>query len=80
MRGAGRCDLRGRLNAALPVAARSFLATIWLLGCVTPAFAQEAAETKEAWVVPYVLVILLVGLGLFVVCRPSRRDKKVEKS
>ena len=35
-------------------------------------------ETQEAWVVSYALVILSVGLGLFVICRPGRRSKKVK--
>jgi hypothetical protein len=35
-------------------------------------------ETQAAWVVSYALVILSVGLGLFVICRPGRRNKKVK--
>ena len=43
-------------------------------------FAQAAdPTTKEAWVSSYAVVILCVGLALFVICRPSRRDKRVQK-
>ena len=56
------------------------LPIVVLLGRTSAVLAQDGGETKEAWVLPYALVILLVGLGLFVVCRPSRRDKKVEKN
>jgi hypothetical protein len=33
--------------------------------------------SKEAWVVSYALVILFVGLGLFIISIPSRREKRV---
>ena len=53
----------------------------FLLLMVQPALAQQPdpAASKEAWVVSYALVILFVGLGLFVVSLPSRRQKKVRK-
>lgn len=35
-------------------------------------------DTKEAWVISYALVILSVGVGLYVVCRPARRNKTVK--
>ena len=57
------------------------LAAIACLFLATPALAQQAgAESQESWVTSYALVILCVGLALFVICRPSRRDKKVQKS
>jgi hypothetical protein len=55
------------------------------LCAVSPALAQrrgaapEVQESKEAWVVSYALVILFVGLGLFLISIPSRRDKRVRK-
>jgi hypothetical protein len=47
-----------------------------------PALAQALADdsgSKEAWVVSYALVILFVGLGLFIVSIPSRRERRVRK-
>lgn len=40
--------------------------------------AGDEPETQEAWVISYALVIFSVGLGLFVICRPTRRNKKVK--
>ncbi len=55
------------------------VAGIWCL-CQGVVLAQEAVgEESESgggasmYVVPYVVVILGIGLGLFVICRPSRR-------
>ena len=52
---------------------------VWL-GQASWLWAQTSnePETKEAWVISYALVILSVGLGLYVVCRPSRRNKQVK--
>ena len=57
------------------------LASVALLSLATPALAQpqSGAVSEESWVTSYALVILCVGLGLFVICRPSRREKKVKK-
>ena len=40
--------------------------------------AAQQEEITEEWVIPYALVGALVGLGLFGICRPNRRSKKVE--
>ena len=54
--------------------------------CVSILFAFPSSalgqqdEVKAEWVVPYALVGGLIGLGLFGICRPSRRSKKVEKA
>lgn len=51
------------------------------LGVVSPLVAQQGTEeaaSKDEWVISYFLVILCVGLGLFVICRPGRRSKKVK--
>ena len=54
--------------------------TVAYLSQATPALAQQGGATsEESWVTSYALVILCVGLGLFVICRPSRRDKRVKK-
>ena len=42
------------------------------------AAAQSSEEVREEWVIPYALVGALIGLGLFGICRPNRRSKKVE--
>ncbi len=42
----------------------------------TPVWAQEAPEKpKPSWVMSYVLVVVCVGLGLFAVCRGTKREK-----
>jgi hypothetical protein len=53
---------------------------VWV-GLFNLAWAQEeAAESKAsggaAYVAPYALVILAVGLAIFVVCNPSRRRER----
>ena len=50
------------------------------IGMATQLWAQVGAEEepKESWVTGYALVILSVGLGLFVICRPGKRSKKVK--
>ena len=65
---------------------RCLIACLWRLGVAMglvlaacpPLFAQaeEPPATKEAWVISYFLVVVSIGLGLFAVCRPSRRSKK----
>ena len=58
--------------------ASPLLAAIVYFYLAKPALAQQAgAESQESWVTSYALVILCVGLALFVICRPSRREKKV---
>lgn len=56
---------------------------IWSLGSPVLAAAKkkvvEEAE-KKSYTMPYLIVIMLVGLGLMTICRPSRRaDKPDEK-
>ncbi len=53
---------------------------------VQPALAQRRGSqgidpvvSKEAWVISYALVILFIGLGLFIISIPSRREKRVRK-
>jgi hypothetical protein len=55
----------------------------WSLGSPAIAAAKkkvvEEAETKS-YTVPYLIVIMLIGVGLMAICRPSRRaDKPNEK-
>ena len=46
------------------------------LAISAPAWAQEQRERpKPSWVMSYLLVMICVGLGLFVVCRGSKRFK-----
>jgi hypothetical protein len=63
----------------IPTLARSnaFVSlSIWL-AISAPALGQAGGEvvtTKEAWVMPYALVILCIGLGIFVISRHIRRE------
>jgi hypothetical protein len=58
----------------------------WSLGSPALAAAKkkvvEEAE-KKSYTMPYLIVIMLIGLGLMAICRPSRRadkpDEKVKK-
>ena len=48
----------------------------------TPAWAQEGPQqdTQQAdWVLSYALVIVCIGLGVFVVCRPGRRGHPLRR-
>lgn len=46
------------------------------LAISVPAWAQDQPERpKPSWVMSYLLVMVCVGLGLFVVCRGSKRFK-----
>ncbi len=38
--------------------------------------AEEESSNTGAWVLPYFLVILCIGLGMLVVCRTSRRTDR----
>ncbi len=68
---------------------RRVLAVCFAVSCWLGSTAQVWAEETEReggkgaspWVFPYALVILGIGLGLLIVCKPSnRRDKaKVEQ-
>jgi hypothetical protein len=47
------------------------------------AWAQRSAPVEEvekggatSYVLPYVIVLVFVGLGIFVVCRPARRRER----
>ncbi len=39
---------------------------------------EEASGPQESFVLSYALLILCAALGLFPVCRPSRRDKRAK--
>ena len=46
------------------------------LAMVAPVWAQtEPEKPKPSWVMSYLLVTLCVGLGLFAVCRGTKRQK-----
>lgn len=45
------------------------------------ALAQEAGKDEKSagptlWAIPYILVVLAIGLGIMVLCSPVRRDDK----
>lgn len=56
-------------------------AAIWLAS-FGMAWAQEEAENKAsggaAYVAPYALAILCVGIGIAIVCNPSRRRDRAK--
>ncbi|MCA9262485.1 MAG: hypothetical protein KDA60_01505 [Planctomycetales bacterium] len=55
-------------------------AVISLMCSATPLLAQSdeaIPEKKVRYVISYVLVILCVGLGLYVVCRPGKRGRDI---
>ncbi len=60
------------------------VALVLSLAAVSPASAapkkkaEEVAATKS-YVVPYMVVLALVGLGLMSVCRPSKRKDKPDE-
>ncbi len=39
--------------------------------------AEEVAPTKS-YVMPYMIVIMMIGVGLMTACRPAKRADKVE--
>ncbi len=57
-----------------------FAAACWLAP-VAEAWAQQGgiSERKASpWVMPYALVLLGIGLGLLILCKPSRRREKAK--
>ncbi|HYW79332.1 MAG TPA: hypothetical protein VE890_07120 [Thermoguttaceae bacterium] len=40
--------------------------------------ATEEKKSKESWVMSYFLILLVVGLGMLVVCRSSRRRDRAK--
>lgn len=56
-------------------AAVALSAMIIQLGVSSAAWAQEAAASSDqkSYVMPYFVVVLAVGLGTFLVCRPVNR-------
>lgn len=59
------------------------LAAVYWLSQGTYAWAQESSPTvggrgASPWVLPYALVILGVGLGLLILCKPSKRREKAK--
>ncbi len=59
-----------------------FVAVCWLMGGAQ-AWAQQGSPTvggrgASPWVLPYALVILGLGLGLLILCKPSKRREKAK--
>jgi apolipoprotein N-acyltransferase len=58
-----------------------FVACCWL-GSAAQVWAQEAERDggrgASPWVFPYALVILAIGLGLLIICKPSGRREKAK--
>ena len=38
---------------------------------------EEAEGPKASWTMSYILVVLAIGLGLVVICRPGRRSASI---
>ena len=57
--------------------------TFWSLGSPALAAAKkkvvEEAETKS-YTMPYLIVVMLIGIGLMAVCRPSSRADKPDET
>jgi len=73
-----RClrTFRGRASAFLGAA------VCWL-ATAGPVWAQQEAGTgggrgASPWVMSYALVILGIGLGLLILCKPSRRRERAK--
>ncbi len=66
-----------RLSACL-------LAAVCWLSTVAEVWAQQqdspsvGGRSASPWVLPYALAIFAVGLGLLIVCKPSRRREKAK--
>ena len=59
------------------------LAAVCWLTIVAEVWAQQGSPTvggqgASPWVLPYALVILGVGLGLLILCKPSKRREKAK--
>jgi hypothetical protein len=74
------------MNALIKNTARRL--AVWLLVMTTvvlftasPAWAkpkkqEQAAPPSKSYVVPYMLVLAMIGVGLMAVCRPANRLEK----
>lgn len=70
--------LRTFMRRVLPYC---FTAACWLAFAGQAWAQQEGGKTEKSaspWVLPYALVIFAVGLGLLIVCKPSRRRDKAK--
>jgi hypothetical protein len=57
--------------------------TLWLAGAdvalgAPKKKAEAPAEPTKSYTVPYALVLLMLGIGLMTVCRPTGRLEKVD--
>lgn len=70
-------DLSGKLKLCL-------LTTVCWTAMAGLVLAQEEKKEEEGapqpYLLPYVLVLLSIGLGMMVICRPSRRDDGIKKA
>jgi hypothetical protein len=41
---------------------------------------EEVTEASKSWVPGYFVVLLGIGIGLFVICRPSTRRAEIRQS
>jgi len=64
-----------------PLAFAAMATGVHLFLNVGVVFAQagksDEEEATKSWVVPYAMVISLVGLGMLAVCRPSQRQAEL---
>lgn len=69
-------DVRGKLKLCV-------LTTVCWTVMAGLVLAQEEKKEESAapqpYLLPYVLVLLSIGLGMMVICRPSRRDDGIKK-
>ncbi len=70
------CDLCGKLKLGLLTA----LCWTALAGLVlAQEEKKEDAGAPQPYLLPYVLVLLSVGLGMMIICRPSYREDRTKK-
>lgn len=70
-------SVRNTGRSTLRSAALSAYALVVALAFAVPAWAQAAAPEppKPNWVMSYVLIVVFGGLGIFMVCRGTKRQK-----
>jgi hypothetical protein len=70
------------LNRSRTLCQWAALAAIWLaaspLAYAAKKKVEEVAAPEKSYVMPYMIVLMVMGLGLMTICRPSSRADKVD--
>ena len=83
-----RSNARNTVRVFFRRAVRRVLVMLVIAGCLllTPAVSLAAkkkepeAPPTKSYVLPYIIVMSMLGVGIMVVCRPSKRADKVEET